>query len=1136
MGLSTAVLSLAGDLASFAGVPVAQTLDAITSALTGMTRPLRTLGIVIRQSDVEQRRLASAQRHGVDAASDAAAAYATLELITERAGAAVGDLSRTQDQAANVFRRVTATIGDTASAVGEFIRPAAVQFALALETALANIGATASVAAGGLTALAVATASRLIPALDLLVLRFRLALLSLAGPVGLIAVAAGAVVAFAGIASASVNTESAIDDLREAVEATNSEIDDLANFVAVGPQIPDIPLAGEIIAARGELQGLRSDLDDLDARRGVFSALDADALITFREQLVRDIEDAEQGIASATDRMNELADAADRADIAINRAFTDTDLDTIGDAFRSTRTEAERYLAQMETIGTAMANARTEAESLRAAMAAGLEGDRLDDANARLAELQTVLAQGADAAERIRDAVGAVGTIALPTVPSVDLSPPVALPPPPGYRSIDELGAEMADELRAAASAWIDVSESGGAAIEDGANRARDLLVSGGASVAAAIARGAGAGEIGAGLGQTAGGAAGFAFGGPVGQIIGTTAGAIIGGVIGGLFGGESEDERRRRAILESNNEALDRLREGLVDVNETIRGVSGRELAGVRTAALTALRTNVDRDPNAVFRTFQAQLQGLNLTLEDVRRVAELFGVTFTENTIGVRNVSEALRDFESQLFTTTQGRLDLVRQRAEVLDLSPEQQIQDLLGVLGEQLSGTLSEQVEALDFRGIIDAIAGGTIDFAELGDLSLDQFLAAISQLESLGDAANAAGDALGATANVLNAPRGFRAALAEYRAADPGGGDDRSTDTFTPLPLAPRPPSTRTGRLGDFSPPTPPTPRFDPNLITEAFTKGAESARDVLVQGLDRSFDDGMREIGVAMVPDVDALDAEIDRIRRTQLGITAGIDANTRPFDTAINRISRTRLGFTFGIGANTNPFDTAINRISRTRLGFTFGVDANTSPFDIAINRIRRTRLGFTFGIGANTRPFDIAINRIRQTRLGFTFGIGANTNPFDTAINRIRRTQLGITAGIDANTSPFDTAINRIRRTQLGITAGINANTSPFDTAINRLRLSRLGINVGLRPDTSDINRLFLHYFQHPLAIPVVLRPDTSQLDNIGLSGTAATTTINIQDGAITINEASDVDAVADAVIKKLRDQSRAGLNPLA
>lgn len=111
---ATQVLKLSGDLASFNNMPTADVMNAIRSATVGEREELKQLGIVIREADVQQRALNISSTEAAENLTDQEKATATLQLITERAGVAVGDLARTSDSAANKAKQIDAKFANIA--------------------------------------------------------------------------------------------------------------------------------------------------------------------------------------------------------------------------------------------------------------------------------------------------------------------------------------------------------------------------------------------------------------------------------------------------------------------------------------------------------------------------------------------------------------------------------------------------------------------------------------------------------------------------------------------------------------------------------------------------------------------------------------------------------------------------------------------------------------------------------------------------------------------------------------------------------------------------------------------------------------------------------------------------------------
>jgi hypothetical protein len=102
------MVTLAGDLQSFHNVPIQDTFRAIRSGMTGEYEALKSLGIVIRQADIDTLALANSNKTAAKELTQTERATAALQLITERAGVAVGDLGRTKDSTANRARNLYA--------------------------------------------------------------------------------------------------------------------------------------------------------------------------------------------------------------------------------------------------------------------------------------------------------------------------------------------------------------------------------------------------------------------------------------------------------------------------------------------------------------------------------------------------------------------------------------------------------------------------------------------------------------------------------------------------------------------------------------------------------------------------------------------------------------------------------------------------------------------------------------------------------------------------------------------------------------------------------------------------------------------------------------------------------------------
>jgi hypothetical protein len=121
---ATEITKLAADLSSFNNLPTEQVLMGINSALTGEREQMKQLGVVILEADVQAKAFAMTGKEVAKSLTQQEKATATLALITEKAGVAVGDLERTQGSAANVAKRLMTRFRELRDAVSKALMPA----------------------------------------------------------------------------------------------------------------------------------------------------------------------------------------------------------------------------------------------------------------------------------------------------------------------------------------------------------------------------------------------------------------------------------------------------------------------------------------------------------------------------------------------------------------------------------------------------------------------------------------------------------------------------------------------------------------------------------------------------------------------------------------------------------------------------------------------------------------------------------------------------------------------------------------------------------------------------------------------------------------------------------------------------
>ena len=106
------IVKLGADLASFNDLQggTAQGIEIIRTGLTGEMERLKRLGIVVRATEVDERALIMTGKDNASQLIEKERAMARFALITEKAGVAVDDLTRTQTSMANVSRRLGGTL------------------------------------------------------------------------------------------------------------------------------------------------------------------------------------------------------------------------------------------------------------------------------------------------------------------------------------------------------------------------------------------------------------------------------------------------------------------------------------------------------------------------------------------------------------------------------------------------------------------------------------------------------------------------------------------------------------------------------------------------------------------------------------------------------------------------------------------------------------------------------------------------------------------------------------------------------------------------------------------------------------------------------------------------------------------
>lgn len=126
--LSTAMVGLASDLASFNNTSVDDALEALRSGLVGETEPLKRFGVNLNEARLKQEAMNQGLSDGkgvLDANAKAQAAYA---LIMKDTALAQGDFERTSGGLANQQRILSAQWTEMQAAVGQKLLPVVTDF------------------------------------------------------------------------------------------------------------------------------------------------------------------------------------------------------------------------------------------------------------------------------------------------------------------------------------------------------------------------------------------------------------------------------------------------------------------------------------------------------------------------------------------------------------------------------------------------------------------------------------------------------------------------------------------------------------------------------------------------------------------------------------------------------------------------------------------------------------------------------------------------------------------------------------------------------------------------------------------------------------------------------------------------
>jgi len=121
--MSTNLVQLAADLASFNNMDPTVVLDSLRAGLSGETEPLKKLGVNLTAATIEAKAMELGFKKVKGELTAAAKAQASYALIMEQTSLAQGDFERTSDGVANQQRITAATIENLKAKIGTGLLP-----------------------------------------------------------------------------------------------------------------------------------------------------------------------------------------------------------------------------------------------------------------------------------------------------------------------------------------------------------------------------------------------------------------------------------------------------------------------------------------------------------------------------------------------------------------------------------------------------------------------------------------------------------------------------------------------------------------------------------------------------------------------------------------------------------------------------------------------------------------------------------------------------------------------------------------------------------------------------------------------------------------------------------------------------
>ena len=121
--MSTSLVQLAGDLASFKNINIEEATTALAGVFTGETESLKRLGVVMTEANVQAYALEKGIKKKLNTMSQAEKVSLRYQYVLDATKNAQGDFARTSDGAANQMRTLQQSVKDLGSGFGKLLLP-----------------------------------------------------------------------------------------------------------------------------------------------------------------------------------------------------------------------------------------------------------------------------------------------------------------------------------------------------------------------------------------------------------------------------------------------------------------------------------------------------------------------------------------------------------------------------------------------------------------------------------------------------------------------------------------------------------------------------------------------------------------------------------------------------------------------------------------------------------------------------------------------------------------------------------------------------------------------------------------------------------------------------------------------------